>query len=514
MQTNNLEASKRRNEILNQIVLQESHTQPEVSSIEGCLQAEVLFDEECTSGSEVDCLDESFQETTSRINDNLDNDQKFVVSWQQLKDLFIFCLDCGGKAEIMQAFTKGMIVYVKLECTVGHQTSWSSSPDKTVEDMHTTTAAAVLLSGLNISRFVEVMSIAKIACFTDRTYNRLQKKILFPSINFVIQKHRREWLTSAKEELHLELVGDGKCDFPGFNATYCTYTLMNEKSDQIIDFFVTHVTDAKNSQNMELYGLKNLLEEMTKLGINIDTLTTDQHKQVRCFLQKSYPIICHQFDIWHKAKGIKKKLLKAGKKKLNSALTPWIRSIINHFWWCCATSKENIVLLKEKWVSILFHICNFHKWNNAQVYHKCIHADLSITDVLSKNWLQINSPPYLALKQIVCDKKLLNVLGYFTKFKHSGNLESYHSLNNKYCPKRIFFTYDAMVARNQIAVLDHNSGLDRDQAKTKDGKLRHKSQWSKVTDRHVPKKIMDKKERKYVEEIINEIRLGNREQWS
>ena len=46
------------------------------------------------------------------------------------------------------------------------------------------------------------------------------------------------------------------------------------------------------------------------------------------------------------------------------------------------------------------------------------------------------------------------------------------------------------------------------------GKLRHKSQWSEVTDRHVPKKIMDKKERKYVEEIINEIRLGNREQWS
>ena len=71
-----------------------------------------------------------------------------------------------------------------------------------------------------------------------------------------------------------------------------------------------------------------------------------------------------------------------------------------------------------------------------------------------------------------------------------------------------------MVARNQIAVLDHNSGLERDQAKTKDGKMRHKSQWSKVSDWHVPKKIMDKKGRKCVEEIINEITLGNREQWS
>ena len=70
-----------------------------------------------------------------------------------------------------------------------------------------------------------------------------------------------------------------------------------------------------------------------------------------------------------------------------------------------------------------------------------------------------------------------------------------------------------MVARTQIAVLDHNSGLNRNQAVTKEGRLRHKSQWSKVTEQHVPKKIMGRKDKGYIEEILDEVRSGDKDQW-
>ena len=61
------------------------------------------------------------------------------------------------------------------------------------------------------------------------------------------------------------------------------------------------------------------------------------------------------------------------------------------------------------------------------------------------------------------------------------------------------------MARTQIAVLDH-SGLNRKQAVTKQGTPRYKAQWSKVT-------IMEPQEKTYIEEILVEIRSGERGKW-
>ena len=49
----------------------------------------------------------------------------------------------------------------------------------------------------------------------------------------------------------LSLIGDGRCDYPGFNAKYGTYTLTSDQNDEIIDFFVAHVSNTGNSQNMK-----------------------------------------------------------------------------------------------------------------------------------------------------------------------------------------------------------------------------------------------------------------------
>ena len=58
--------------------------------------------------------------------------------------------------------------------------------------------------------------------------------------------------------------------------------------------------------------------------------------------------IQHQFNVWHVGKNIKKKLLSYSRKKKCKKLNPWIKAIINHFWWCCASCHGNVVDLKEK----------------------------------------------------------------------------------------------------------------------------------------------------------------------
>ena len=98
---------------------------------------------------------------------------------------------------------------------------------------------------------------------------------MFPAVNNIYQRKAREILQR------------------GFSATYGTYTLMNEKNNAILDYFIAHVRLAGNSQNMEKYGLKFLMEYFTVRGLKIDSMTTDQHLQIRKYLREEYPDVCH-----------------------------------------------------------------------------------------------------------------------------------------------------------------------------------------------------------------------------
>ena len=62
------------------------------------------------------------------------------------------------------------------------------------------------------------------------------------------------------------------------------------------------------------------------------------------------------------------------------------------------------------------------------------------------------------LKEIVNDKNIVNDLPYLVQFKQSGEIEVYHSI---YCPKRISFLHEGMYAHAQLAIMDHNSGINR-----------------------------------------------------
>ena len=86
----------------------------------------------------------------------------------------------------------------------------------------------------------------------------------------------------------------------------------------------------------------------------------------------------------------------------------------------------------------------------------------------AKEWIKPNTEAFTVLQSIILDPKLLADLQYLTKFSHTGVLEVYHSLYNKWAPKRQHFFYAGMLARSQLAVMDFNEGSNLKQAKTKD----------------------------------------------
>ena len=108
---------------------------------------------------------------------------------------------------------------------------------------------------------------------------------------------------------------------------------------------------------------------------------------------------------------------------------------------------------------------------------------------LSLNYIR---PLTFYLKKLCWIKQLCQTLR--TLLISVITLEIYHSLYNKYCPKRLHFSYNGMIARPQLAVLDFNSGVGPQQAVIKAGNLRYKQQFSHVTQFWIAKKVSSKKE--------------------
>ena len=75
----------------------------------------------------------------------------------------------------------------------------------------------------------------------------------------------------------------------------------------------------------------------------------------------------------------------------------------------------------------------------------------------------------------------------------------------KYAPKRIHFSPEGMIGRTQLAALDHNFNVGREQSKTAAGEDRFKVQYSKRKGEYVAKKIYDAKRYTYVEDMMRDV---------
>ena len=185
--------------------------------------------------------------------------------------------------------------------------------------------------------------------------------------------------------------------------------------------------------------------------------------------------------------------------KANAELQAWIKSIDNHFWWCCLTCNGNLDELKEKWLSLLSHICGFHDFPNNKIFKRCEHGDIE------REWLSPTSSSFITLKKITTEKLFFSDMQYFTDFLHTGNLEVFHSLLLKYCPKRLHFSFHGMIARTQLAILHFNQAMKSEQAVTRDRIPRYKHQFSKITKKYVIKPINNAPEKLYIEHLISEV---------
>ena len=151
------------------------------------------------------------------------------------------------------------------------------------------------------------------------------KKNLFPVVNKKFQEHQEEVHNEMK---NTEVVAGGTVvatvrDTPP-NMALAAYFYTN--TYKVIDLSVVQVTEVKNSNDMELEGLKRCLDHLHEERVVISKLATDRHVHVRAHMKKERPQIKHNFDVWHLAKYVQKKLTSKAQTKQCVELKPWIQA--------------------------------------------------------------------------------------------------------------------------------------------------------------------------------------------
>ena len=437
-------------------------------------------------------------------------EQKFIVFESCLKKLLKFCPKCAGVISESKMTTCGSMLSVKIRCINNHDDfCWTSQPMiKNMPAGNLLTSAAILFSGNTFSRIAQFASFLKLNFFSHSTFYNIQNKFLFPLVDKAWTEERSSVLEAIKREGPVNLIGDGRCDSPGHSAKYCTYTMMND-GGKVAYFSLVQVTEVTSSNAMEKEGFERCLTGLQAEDVTIRRIATDRHTSISSAMNKEHKEIKHQFDVWHLSKWVVKQLTKKAKVKGCENLFPWIRSVSNHLWWCSATCDGNADVLREKWKSVLHHVTNKHKWTGYNHFHECCHPRLTPAAARKKKWLKPDTPSYIALEEVVLNKKLLKDIEKLTEFCHTGEVEVYHSEQLKYCPKREHFSHKGMLARTQLTALDHNANAGRKQAVVQSGihsgEARYKVSFPKTQKQWVVKPIKEKKSYAHVESLMADV---------
>ena len=273
----------------------------------------------------------SFVKTVAIFRKN----ESLSYSKVSLKNFFsrhVRCPNCGRGVENTTLKTKGSVATIGSLGCCDQPLRWQTQPFiSSMAAGNLLLSAGILFTGNDYGNIANLAKATNIQFFRQRSFSSTQKNYLFSIVNKKFADHQVDVFNEVR---NTEVVagGDGRCDSPGHSAKYGTYSIVDTASSNILDFSLVQVTEVKNSNAMELEDLKRCLNHLQDERVVIAKLATDKHVQVRAHMKKERPHIIHNFDVWHLAKSVQKKLTKKALTQPCAALKLWIHAIITHLW--------------------------------------------------------------------------------------------------------------------------------------------------------------------------------------
>lgn len=491
------------------------------------MSAASVLDVSMTSEGAVDSADISFvpystpsSSSTSGSSSSFSGEpgpckeRKWIVNESKLLELFEKCPTCSSvMCDVNQTITRtGSRISIIWQCNNGHMGEWESCPsERGTAENNLLAAAATVFTGSTYADIADWARLFNLQLPHKTAFYNIQSSHLFPVIEEAYIKQedviKARLFCQSEDGERVQLSADGRSDGPRRSSDYNTYSFMDDSTKQIVGFELTQVSQASASVAVEPLGFRTGLQRILNEGIDVKVVTTDRHSSIRKIMREEYPRIIHQFHPWHVAKGLKKKMVAASKRKDCKDLARWIKSVSSHMWWSCCTSKGDVKELLRRWMSLQYHVTGVHRWEDDGTEHKCFHKDLSAQKQSSKRWLNVNSPSFKALRSVMLDPGLLTDLQQMTFFKHTGELEAFHRALLKYCPKRLHFQFPAMKARTMLAVMDHNENhsTNRAQATTAAGPPRSNVVFKKQTQQWISRPMNKETTQMFRDELMERV---------
>ena len=162
-----------------------------------------------------------------------------LVDEDSIMSLFKYCQVCGKKITETESYYVGAQLNVKWRCKGGHKDKWMSSPNvRGMPRVHLQAASAILFTGSTFIDLAGWKKSMKLHMFSRTTYYEIQKAYLHPVIEHLYSQQRSDLITKVSLEegdgKSTQLLGDGRCDSPGFSAKFCHYTFMLADTKEII----------------------------------------------------------------------------------------------------------------------------------------------------------------------------------------------------------------------------------------------------------------------------------------
>lgn len=313
---------------------------------------------------------------------------------------------------------------------------------------------------------------------------------------------------------------------------------MDINSGAILDFFVSQRGMYKG--DLETAACKDVLSNLKERGLQIKNLVTDENTKVAKMVRDFFPTIGHNYDVWHKARLLKKKLTAIAKKlpKIEDFVTP----IVNHFWYAAKECNGNPKILIEIFHSCLLHLINEHSWDcdpfkplklklqeernknrrkkktqsskdlhpYFETLHECKHGRRAKHRKLrGMKWLDIKSEEFKALFKYFTDTRLMNSIRMCCNFFHTGNLEVYHNVRLKLLPKRTSYSLHRMIMGSMLTAIEVNKNLVTDQSKKKKFWAYSKSQKKYIRKSRVMRKNYEYR-KDILKEMMSHVRNGDK----
>ncbi|XP_069832627.1 uncharacterized protein [Dendropsophus ebraccatus] len=394
-------------------------------------------------------------------------EHKFMV-FESCLDALIYKVPCQYQGRCWKPISKiekksiGSFISIYVTCIDRHcYCLWESQPK--IGHMpvgNLLLSSAILCSGSSFVKTQHLFSLLGLLNINKLAYFKNQVQYLFPTINCHWEEEQRRNIQMLATS-PVCLAGDSKCYLSGDSAQYCVYTMMDVQSKKIIGFQVERVKAGVPSFALEKIACKKVLWNLLGQKLCVKMVSTGRCVSVRKMIKEEFSSIIHQVDAWHLAKSVGNKVARASRKKRCSELSSWVNPVKSHLWWCASTCDEKPDVLVRKWNSLLYHVVNTHSWQAGKGYEHCQHDHLPEAVCQRRKWLSKGGKAHNSLKTIVLNKRLQQDLRHVSNFCNSAELEVYHGAVSKYRPKSNRFSVEDLVARTQLAALDHNNNVKR-----------------------------------------------------